>query len=410
MSGYAKRMMETAAPWMEANPEPFTGRITVPRVRLPRLTVPLEIEEAALARARTSNPLRALASDKEKAWSTIMSTVKSDEDMDRLERALVRNIKHSRSLITERDQVADRMERDFSKLEEILNRPRADRPATHALNPDRPMPLEDLFGLVLGGWFLSWGHDGYNVFDLSPDFVAAMLLTDPSTLIGEHEFRLPFRGLLVFLPDGFARDGDGSFTKLHVSTLRGGDEIGDILEIVAVSGTRAVSTAAVLRDISVDGLAAFEDDRDCGDADRAAMETVRRIVLGTVGYLAMMPGARIERVAHARPRDEDRATRTAPKFWDVGRDVRLDSSLVRAARAGSREIALRVARRHIVRGHYRNQPIGEGRKERKTIWIAPFWKGPAEGAAIVHTYKPSAPEPDDAARSLTKADRERLGR
>ncbi|HET9063717.1 MAG TPA: hypothetical protein VFO62_10550 [Candidatus Binatia bacterium] len=375
MSGYAKRMMESAAPWMDANPEPFSGRITVPRVRLPRLTVPLEIEQAALARERTSSPIRALAADKDKAWSTIMSTVKSDEDMDRLERALVRNIERSRSLITEHDQVADGLERDYLKLEEILNRTRA-----------KPMPLEDLFGLVLGGWFLSWGHDGYNVFDLSPDFVAAMLLTDPSTLIGEREFRLPFRGLLVFLPDGFARDGGGSFTKLHVSTLRGDDEIGGILEIVAVSGTRAVSTAAALEDISVDGLAAFEDGRDCGDADRTAMETVRRIVLGTVGYLAMMPDARTERDTQRR---RDNQTKAAPKFWDVGRDVRLDPNLVRAARAGSREVALRVARRHIVRGHYRNQPIGAGRKERKTIWIAPFWKGPSDGAAIIHTYKPS---------------------
>lgn len=390
MSGYAKRMMEAAAPWMEVNPDPFAGRITVPRVRLPRLTVPLEIEQAALARERTSSPIRALAADKTKAWSTIMSTVKSDEDMDRLERALVRNIERSRSLITEHDQVADGLERDYHRLEEILNRTRADRPGTHAMNPGKPMPLEDLFGLILGGWFLSWGHDGYNVFDLSPDFVAAMLLTDPSALIGDHEFHLPFRGLLVFLPDGFARDGDGSFTKLHVSTLRGDDEIGDILEIVAVSGTRAVSTAAALRDISIDGLAAFNDSRDCGEADRVAMETVRRIVLGTVGYLAMTPGARAERVA---PRKRDRATIAVPKFWDVGRDVRLDPNLVRAARSGSREVALRVARRHIVRGHYRNQPIGEGRKERKMIWIAPFWKGPADGAAIVHTYKPAPPEP-----------------
>lgn len=391
MSGYAKRMMEAAKPWLEANPVPFAGRIVVPRIRLPRLTVPLEIEAAALARERTSNPIRALVVDEAKLHTVIESTVSSDEDLDRLESMLKRHVDRAASLLKERDAVAERMERDYSRLEEILNRKAPDRPDTHALNPgEKPMPLEDLFGLILGGWFLSWGHDGHNVFDLSPDFVAAMLLTDPSALLGEREPNLPFRGMLMIIPDGFARDGAGSFTKLHVSTLRGGGDLGDILEIVAVSGTRAVQTAAALRDVAVDGPAAFMDNRDCGTEDRAAMETVRRIVLGVVGYLAMAPTALVER--QVSPRRHGRVAGTAPKFWDVGREIRLDPHLVRAARGGSREIALRLKHRHIVRGHYRNQPIGEGRKARKTIWIAPFWKGPAEGATIVHTYKPVAPQ------------------
>ena len=399
MSGYAKRMMAAAAPWMEANPVPFAGRITVPRIRIPTLKVPLEIERAALARERTSNPIRALAADKDRSWSVLESTISSDEDIDRLERAIKRHGDRAASLVQARKQVAGDLESNYSRLEEVLNRRYPDGPGTHTMNPgDAPMPLEDLFGLALGGWLLSWGHEGYNVFDLSPDFVAAMLLTDPSALLGEREIRLPFRGLLLLLPDGFARDGDGSFTKLHVSTLSGG-EGGDILEIVAVSGARAVQTAAYMRDVAVDGVAAFEDDRDCGEADMVAMETVRRIVLGTVGYLAMAPTGRVERETSQRRRE--RAGRASPKIWDLGREIRLDPNLVRAARCGSREVALRLRYRHIVRGHYRNQPIGEGRKGRKTIWIAPFWKGPADGAAIVHTYKPAV-QPDDPAEGAER--------
>src|SRR6185369_16395668 len=33
MSGYAKRMMEAARPWMAANPVPFAGKVRVPRER-----------------------------------------------------------------------------------------------------------------------------------------------------------------------------------------------------------------------------------------------------------------------------------------------------------------------------------------------------------------------------------------
>lgn len=32
--------------------------------------------------------------------------------------------------------------------------------------------------------------------------------------------------------------------------------------------------------------------------------------------------------------------------------------------------------RTLVSGHWRNQPVGEGRKERKRIWIEPHWRGP----------------------------------
>lgn len=42
--------------------------------------------------------------------------------------------------------------------------------------------------------------------------------------------------------------------------------------------------------------------------------------------------------------------------------------------------------RWVVRGHWRNQPCGEGRSETRRIWIAPHVKGP-EGAPLVVTDK-----------------------
>lgn len=45
--------------------------------------------------------------------------------------------------------------------------------------------------------------------------------------------------------------------------------------------------------------------------------------------------------------------------------------------------------RFIVRGHYRNQVCGPNRSERKTIWIAPFWKGDEALAVVQHIYQVS---------------------
>jgi hypothetical protein len=38
--------------------------------------------------------------------------------------------------------------------------------------------------------------------------------------------------------------------------------------------------------------------------------------------------------------------------------------------------------RFLVRGHWRNQPCGKGRRDRKLIFIEPFWKGPELGPII----------------------------
>src|SRR5690606_27643565 len=75
--------------------------------------------------------------------------------------------------------------------------------------------------------------------------------------------------------------------------------------------------------------------------------------------------------------------------WLVGRTVKIDQRLVAAARAGLRDVALKIKARHIVRGHFKQQACGEGRANRKSIWVQPYWRGPEDGAEIRHIYKPS---------------------
>lgn len=41
----------------------------------------------------------------------------------------------------------------------------------------------------------------------------------------------------------------------------------------------------------------------------------------------------------------------------------------------------------LVRGHWRNQPVGKGRKERKLIWIEPHLKGNKEGPILSKDYE-----------------------
>jgi hypothetical protein len=44
---------------------------------------------------------------------------------------------------------------------------------------------------------------------------------------------------------------------------------------------------------------------------------------------------------------------------------------------------------HLVAGHWKKQPCGERRKERKLIWVSPYWRGPEDGPLreAVHVLK-----------------------
>jgi hypothetical protein len=111
----------------------------------------------------------------------------------------------------------------------------------------------------------------------------------------------------------------------------------------------------------------------------------------TVAEARAILAADDERFPDARQQKKGRGE-AALAHWTIGRTIKIDPELVRVARGGAREIAFRIKSRFVVRGHYRNQAHGPNHSLRTTRWIAPFFKGPEEGARLVHTYKPTLPE------------------
>lgn len=65
------------------------------------------------------------------------------------------------------------------------------------------------------------------------------------------------------------------------------------------------------------------------------------------------------------------------KNFEVGRTIKLDPRIRDAiSRSGVSPETWKVEQRFIVRGHWRSQPCGRGKMDRKRIWIEPHWKGP----------------------------------
>lgn len=370
MAGYAKRLMDEAQRWLKANPDPRSPKLRVPEDSPNRVARAAEAY-AALDRGQRREVIAELLrrtgpeqSERQKAIARL------EEETTRLDEAEKRVLDLNRRATALNEE-----------LEEYLNQAVARGFGTGLV----PVDSSAVGGTVmLGYWMLRWARDGYNTIDLSPDFAAAMILTDPDG-VDPSELRLPFGGVLLTIPDRFVAAGEESFTKIHVCEVLSQTGERRLLEIIASSTSRVAYASAPLDLVTVRGAAAFECGHPADESDHRVLEDLKRLTIATIVYMCSARGALERREGPPRPRGDRRERLT---HWDLGRTVRIDPRLVSTVRAGAREAAFRLKHQHAVRGHYREQPVGKGRADRKRIWIAPFWKGPREGAAIVHTYDP----------------------
>lgn len=89
-----------------------------------------------------------------------------------------------------------------------------------------------------------------------------------------------------------------------------------------------------------------------------------------------------------------RRARPDPRVWILGNAVTISPQLSEAAdqiirgdskpRKGS---TFKIKKQFVVRGHWRNQPCGKGRQDRKLIWVEPHYKGPEGKVAWAHVYE-----------------------
>ena len=125
----------------------------------------------------------------------------------------------------------------------------------------------------------------------------------------------------------------------------------------------------------------------------ASAEEGRRTLLlvrGVVNYINAAGGLPEKKHKYGDPPAPVERVSDNKRRWRVGRPVRLDPSIRKYAQehVARGEPLWTVNSRFIVRGHWRNQACGEGRREHKVIWVAPFWKGPEDGVqALERKYK-----------------------
>jgi hypothetical protein len=106
--------------------------------------------------------------------------------------------------------------------------------------------------------------------------------------------------------------------------------------------------------------------------------------------------ARIKKLPKGKKRDglRDRL-RLLPldERFVLGRTITIDRTVLEARTVGSEyEDARKLHVQFRRRGHFRNQPWGEGRQLRKRIWIKPHWVGAKDKPLSASNYKLDLPD------------------
>jgi hypothetical protein len=290
-------------------------------------------------------------------------------------------------------------------------------------DPERGRKIEEghdeqLGSLLEAGFFVQsialWSKYGCPVFDVDDALLAGLLLTTPTDAPGFPH--LPFPSFLIRLSSGFVpyperlkevASSDSDWLEvIQVSRLRnvphdkGGAS--DVLRIVTGNegdGPRSKSISTILRESTFTNAQDFLRGHtrllwEGGEAMDSACDHVSdvavRLVFNLCTWLESVGGLETRResdrvlVRLAKKNHKPRARR-----WMLSSEIEIAPEIVEAARQSGRggRGGWHVMRRHVVRGHMRRQVCGIGRQDRKTIWIAPFPRGPEGGDVLDHVYK-----------------------
>ncbi|HXA24424.1 MAG TPA: hypothetical protein VNW90_19225 [Acetobacteraceae bacterium] len=244
------------------------------------------------------------------------------------------------------------------------------------------------------------------MFFLAPDLLEAVLRTDFDNDIDWLDLDLPYESGMLMLPKGaLVHPKDGEVAMLMWSRVRKGDNPSpwpgipasvlpndSFVMLGACPDTMiwydSILTANRRRTLRLNNLfyrAPGEAapkveksnfmDSDLTELDSEFLEKMGVILFGTILAMNARPqlvekGKLVKRVGKAEKAREFWTPNVIGARYKFKREVAriADGQFVTGARATGTHASPRL---HWRRGHYRNQPVGVGRKERKIIWLEP---------------------------------------
>lgn len=271
---------------------------------------------------------------------------------------------------------------------------------------------------------LRWLQSGLPVFEPTQSLLSSLLLTDPEA-VNVEEVRQPFDTFAVRLPP--------KFMEVEVDAVQ--DEKRPLNPLVLTKPFRVPlsvlwvhsydsSSSLALRLVAQNGAALWERLPAVDEVDTMAewlildpgkreqrnryfmqvlprdlhlQRAARRLYVNLCLYIAERGLGERRQNLRARgrvKRKKKKASRnkTDMNVWVLGREIKLDKNLIQASKAWvdaqrQERAQWRISKRFTVRGHWRMQACGPGRKERRRRWIEPHWRGPKTGTKLSHLYQ-----------------------
>lgn len=303
------------------------------------------------------------------AWASTRSGPKA-RDVERRSTALAL-AEVARRNIRDRQAIADGISR---KLELAPNRERADRALT--LLGDEQLRERTISEAI-------WGACGMPTIEIESSTWAAQGMTDTIAEEVVEQVRQPWPAFMIKIPHGALRAELGGEWVDRVMVSRGNDlGRGDTWCISCESSRENFGRY----DQSSVELCSEFDDREqplamgkhaLTDYDGRMMMLVGRLVISCVLELDRVGNAAARRAQHSGKRATKKQLMKLDRSLEfvIGKPVIVDvRPYVEDFLRGARPAASGPKRtRTLVRGHWKNQPFGPGRAQRKFIHIDPYW-------------------------------------
>lgn len=229
----------------------------------------------------------------------------------------------------------------------------------------------------------------------------ALLATEPPERVTYADVTIPASGFAVSIPqEAFMM----SLDPAHAGAEEDRALVATHAFLCAARAPSVYGTAEVVSFLYLEPATYFRLE-GCTDAEDTPSDMlIRRYILNLLIYLkagaaSLAPRyaeeiAKIEAVPRKKRRkvQEERLKKLKDDtVFNVTTTLPLDPTIKDFVYEGGLATpAWTLKNRTLVRGHWRNQVCGEGRKDRKLIPIAPHFRGPdlgAQIAATAHTYK-----------------------
>lgn len=251
-----------------------------------------------------------------------------------------------------------------------------------------------------------WAHFGFQTVEVDDRLAASWCATGLKSDFLD-DVTLPWPSFIIRVPTflrGFRVNGEQvRFIQVTEDEILGKGKKRFRFNILTPNKYRGLTFTKLsdLANVQEDGDLVALDMKNMGEGHEVSKEGVRlvwavaRIVLGVC--LTVTGDPDIVRHFSPTPGRPKGASIGSPRFgtppicglWKIARPLKVD---VRREIQDwvSGQLGKRVQVRTLVAGHWKRQPFGEGRKNRKWIQVEPYWRGPEDAAIAVRAHKVEA--------------------